>query len=362
MMQKFVHRVLLYMPDINNINGAHAVGTAAARHRVFHGRRRRQRACCRTGQRLSALHGRLAGFHPGIQDVDQRHSGRVRTFFRRVAERCFQERRERFPWHRSKIATPAANCVTATTWSSPASRRRSIITNGARSASGPIVRDKTFWFFGFQQHYEKLAETVTTTVPSPEMLSGDFNFGGRGLPIYDPDTLRRDDAGNWIRDPFPGNRIPQNRFDPVAVKVLALKPWMPQSSAGDVTANGPNNNLEGDFAGLYKFERYDAKIDHQFSTVHKIFGRYSRVRHRSEERPVRGLTDPLQFGNVTCKPLDFHNIVVSDTYTFNPTTINEMRAGFNRRAFYRRSGDVRIRTGQSNSGSRTSATKPSPIF
>jgi hypothetical protein len=67
--------------------------------------------------------------------------------------------------------------------------------------------------------------------------------------------------------------------------------------------------------------------------VHKIFGRYSRVRHRSEERPVRGLTVPLEFGNVYVKPLDFHNVVVSDSYTFSPTTINEVRAGFNRRAF-----------------------------
>src|ERR687897_1321217 len=48
------------------------------------------------------------------------------------------------------------------------------------TASGPIIRNKTFWFFGFQQHYEKLAETVTVTVPSPEMLAGDFHFGRGG--------------------------------------------------------------------------------------------------------------------------------------------------------------------------------------
>jgi hypothetical protein len=30
---------------------------------------------------------------------------------------------------------------------------------------------------------------------------------------------------------------------------------MQPNQPGDITANGPNNNLEGDFGGLYKFER-----------------------------------------------------------------------------------------------------------
>ena len=150
-------------------------------------------------------------------------------------------------------------------------------------------------------------------------------------PFTIPTQRARILPGNWVRDPIPGNLIPQSRFDPVAKNLLALKPWMDASRAGDVTANGPNNNLEGDFPGLYKFERYDFKVDHQFSAMHKIFGRYSQVRHRSEERPVRGLTDIL-FGNVYVKPLDFHNVVISDNYTLSPTTINEMRLGWNRRA------------------------------
>lgn len=50
------------------------------------------------------------------------------------------------------------------------------------------------------------------------------------------------------------------------------------------------------------------------------------VRHRSEERLVRGLTEPLEFGNVYVRPLDFHNVLISDSYTFNPSTINEVRA------------------------------------
>ena len=54
---------------------------------------------------------------------------------------------------------------------------------------GPVVlpkiyngKDKTFFFGGFQRHHEKVTETFTGTVPTPEMYAGDFSFGGRGFP------------------------------------------------------------------------------------------------------------------------------------------------------------------------------------
>ena len=84
---------------------------------------------------------------------------------------------------------------------------------------GPVVlpkiyngKDKTFFFGGFQRHHEKVTETYTGTVPTPEMYAGDFSFGGRGFPIYDPATTRQLENGTWTRDPFPGNKIPQSRI------------------------------------------------------------------------------------------------------------------------------------------------------
>ena len=161
------------------------------------------------------------------------------------------------------------------------------------------------------------------------MLNGNFNFGGRGLPIYNPFTTRLVN-GTWTRDPFPGNIIPSNLFDPVAKKVIDLKPWRAASDAGTIQPTGPINNLTYNAGGGFNFMRFDVKIDHQFNVNHRLFGRYSQVRHRSEERPVRELIEVI-YGNVYVRPLDQRNVVLSDTYTFNPTTINEMRLGFNRR-------------------------------
>ena len=60
------------------------------------------------------------------------------------------------------------------------------------------------------------------------MLSGNFNFPGvTPLPIYDPKSITCPATANgcpngvgYTATPFPGNQIPQSRFDPVAVNSL----------------------------------------------------------------------------------------------------------------------------------------------
>src|ERR1043166_1782834 len=85
--------------------------------------------------------------------------------------------------------------------------------------------DKTFWLAGFERHFENSGtNSVRTTVPTAEMYNGDFSFGGQAtpkpLPLYNPFTTRpnSDPLIPWVRDPFPGNIIPKNLFDPVAVR------------------------------------------------------------------------------------------------------------------------------------------------
>lgn len=195
-------------------------------------------------------------------------------------------------------------------------------------------KDKTFFFGGVQRHHEKVSETFIGNVPSPAMLAGDFSFGGVGFPIYDPATIRQE-GSTWTADQFPGNVIPQNRIDAVARNILQRNPWKPENTAGTLTTSGPINNLVVPTKGRYYFTRHDWKVDHQFNPSNKLFGRFSHVRHRSVGRfsnePLWELVDP-QF----TIPIDQSNVVVSDTHTFNPTTINEFRFGFNRRHRTRR--------------------------
>ncbi|MBI3683228.1 MAG: TonB-dependent receptor [Acidobacteria bacterium] len=208
--------------------------------------------------------------------------------------------------------------------------------------SGPVMlpklyngRDKTFFLFGIARHHEEGGESILRDVPSEDMLAGDFSFGGRGNPIYDPLTTRLV-SGVWIRDPLPNNRVPQSRFDPVAKNFLSHNPFTKANAAGFLDRLGPHENLSAATNYLSFRTRFDIKIDHQFSSRHKIFGRYSQSHHRAfSDRWALEINWRLIDPNSVTIPIDQPNVVVSDIFTINPTTINEIRLGMNRRHFTR---------------------------
>jgi hypothetical protein len=190
-------------------------------------------------------------------------------------------------------------------------------------------RNRTFYFGGFQMHHEKVSETAITNVPNQDMYNGDFTFGGRGFPIYDPASTRLE-GETWMRDPFPGNRVPSARFDPAVQKFLSFKPWTLPNRPGVITPTGPTQDLVMPTKGRYYFMRVDMKLDHQFNSNHRVFGRVSRMRNRA---PGRYSTDVAWqvWDPVITQPNDFTNVVFSDTYNLSPTIINEFRLGYNRR-------------------------------
>ena len=95
--------------------------------------------------------------------------------------------------------------------------------------SGPVyipkvidLRNKVFFFFGWSELKNRQSarpSELNYTVPTAAMRNGDFSSLLAVDPvryqIYDPLTTRPDPAraGHWVRDPFPGNIIPRDRFD-----------------------------------------------------------------------------------------------------------------------------------------------------
>ena len=94
--------------------------------------------------------------------------------------------------------------------------------------SGPIVKDKTFYFFDYQGYHVNQGATYLSTVPSAKMRAGDFSELNR--VIYDPITHL----------PFPGNVIPASRFDPAAKNIL--NQLIPEAdTAGTRSATRPDH-------------------------------------------------------------------------------------------------------------------------
>lgn len=82
------------------------------------------------------------------------------------------------------------------------------------SAGGPIKRNRIWWHTAYQRTSITQGDTQTGTVPLASERNGVFS-----TPIYDPLTTRVEN-GVTVRDPFPNNTIPSNRFDPIG-KALA---------------------------------------------------------------------------------------------------------------------------------------------
>ena len=82
------------------------------------------------------------------------------------------------------------------------------------------------------------------------MYRGDFSnwvdANGNKLTIYDPRTTRPNPNGTgFIRDPFPGNIIPQDRFSTFAKAVLsaANNVGLPNNGAAPGTSAYVRNNF-----------------------------------------------------------------------------------------------------------------------
>ncbi len=92
------------------------------------------------------------------------------------------------------------------------------------SIGGPrSIRNKTFFFTAYESRAQRSAVNNFYTLPTDLQMQGDFsqtfNAQGQQRVIFDPFSTAPDPArpGQFLRTPFPGNRIPAERLDPVAL-------------------------------------------------------------------------------------------------------------------------------------------------
>ena len=125
------------------------------------------------------------------------------------------------------------------------------------SVGGPVKKNKTFFFADYEKFKQTQGLTFVSTVPTAKMRAGDFSE--LSAPIYDPTTTPR--------VAFPGNVIPSNRFDPIAMRYMQLYPA--PTSAGLANNFTFTNNRTQDSGTA------DFRVDHRFTDNNTLFARYS---------------------------------------------------------------------------------------
>jgi hypothetical protein len=192
------------------------------------------------------------------------------------------------------------------------------------SVGGPIVKKKVFFFFNYDRTRFDAPGTLTTTVPTDLQKAGDFsqtfNSDGSLQQIFNPFSTFTDATGVH-RNPFPGNVIPQNLLDPIAVNIMKL---YPEPNASGQPFTGFNNYIVN-FTTPVPAHQYNFKLDYLLTSKSTWTARYSKgfLEHVAPNLFVGGL------GQADEKN-DYYNFVTQFDHTFNNSTLLTLRAGIDR--------------------------------
>ncbi len=188
----------------------------------------------------------------------------------------------------------------------------------AGSVGGPVVKDKTFFWFSTDDYKQRSTRNNVLTVPTALERTGDFSQSAQ--IIYDPLTTRSNGAGGFIRDPFPGNKIPLNRLNPIALQYLTGLP-LPQTgrsfNASATLDDGPQ-------------DQETFKVDQRWSAKWTTTGMYG---HQKTKEPSSAFFGPLGTipvdpgGGTLFRNIDF--ISVNNIFIPNNTTTVAVRYGYN---------------------------------
>jgi uncharacterized membrane protein len=153
------------------------------------------------------------------------------------------------------------------------------------ATGGPVLlphlyngRNRTFFFFAYEGFRQSQEAQSIVRVPTAAQLTGDFSaLLTQGIQIYNPFSTSPDplNPGEFKRDPFQGNIIPQNLLSPAAELYATLFP-----AAGPPL---PGGNLYDTTRTLLDQDSYTGRIDQNFGSHDSLLGRVSYFSESSSD-------------------------------------------------------------------------------
>ncbi len=203
---------------------------------------------------------------------------------------------------------------------------------------GPVVKNKTFFFFDVLRTSDHEGQFQRLSVPSAAMKGG--NFSDPALTtIYDPTTGDTADClpGGTAskcgkgRVPFPGNIIPVTRIDPIMAKLLALVP-LPNANLTSPGRQKYTQNFLETTGFLQDNTSYDAKVDENAGDKDHISVRLSYMNPTSVQDPAYGavLGGPVGGGFEGTGTDATYSAGINWSHIFSPTLLTQTRIGLNR--------------------------------
>ena len=191
---------------------------------------------------------------------------------------------------------------------------------------GPIIKDKTFFFFDYLGQRNNLPFPASSTVPTAGSRNG--NFTGFANHDCDGDGSSTGANDGPVCNPFTGKAfanatIPDALISPISKKLANLFP-LPTVNVFNPDQN--NNNFFTQRANKELINNYEIKIDHKLTAKNSLSGRFNDQRLKTNRAnllpglPTAGFGAGDELGNT-------RQVSVTDTHTFSPTILNEFRFG-----------------------------------
>ncbi len=197
---------------------------------------------------------------------------------------------------------------------------------------GPVVipklydgRNKTFFLMQYEDWNEIEPAYTSTSVPLAQWATGDFStltYNGAPVTIYDPLSTYTDSKGNLQRNPFPGNKIPANRINPTAQKLLS---YYPAPNQGGNAGTPWQQNYYAATPTIDKYRNALIKLDQNISARDRFSIRYGYW-ERYETDSGNGITSGPAFHGEDPLADRSHNFATQWTHTFSPTLLFDFRA------------------------------------
>ncbi len=183
-------------------------------------------------------------------------------------------------------------------------------------------QDKTFFFLNYEGDRHKSGSySNLTSVPTDLEKSGDFSqslVNGVPAQIFDPATGTLVN-GQVVRQPFPNEKVPSNRFNPLAV---IYKGYYPEPNTAPLPGTNNQNDYVYALTSPSSTNSWTGRLDRNWSannTTHFTLSEYDY----NASTPI-----PFPMIAATTNFTTSYTMAVSHNWVVNPTTILTFRLGF----------------------------------
>ena len=175
--------------------------------------------------------------------------------------------------------------------------------------------DKTFFFVNYEAVRRTAPSSVPSTLPDEKWRIGDFSsFPGQ---IIDPQSGQ----------PFPGNRIPDNRIDPAARRILSLVPLPNAEGQADGTFGRRTNNYVVDTTSKPTEDEFTVRLDHHLGSKGRLNGRLTYYDSFGPSTP--NIPGPLN-NSVGDSVTKGYQVSSGWNHVWSPSILSDVNFGFYR--------------------------------